>query len=109
MSPSLPSGASDGGESAHNSDAGHLSLDLRLLLPLQPRRAWTVEDVRKRALENDPDAYDVGPHAVTCRSCHRSIRLNATGRYYAANWNKHKASCRALQSGTIQVCRISYF
>ena len=67
---------------------------LELLMPLQPRRTWSAEDDRRRKLEADPDAYDVGPHSVTCRGCHRPIRLNATGRYYAANWNKHKMGCK---------------
>ena len=61
---------------------------------LQPRRTWSAEDERRRRLEEDPDAYDVGPHSVTCAGCHRPIRLNATGRYYAANWNKHKMGCK---------------
>ncbi|EJC98723.1 uncharacterized protein FOMMEDRAFT_170935 [Fomitiporia mediterranea MF3/22] len=63
-------------------------------MPLQPRRTWSAEDERRRRLEEDPDAYDVGPHTVTCAGCHRPIRLNATGRYYAANWNKHKMGCK---------------
>ncbi|KAI5122366.1 hypothetical protein M0805_004123 [Coniferiporia weirii] len=63
-------------------------------MPLQPRRTWSAEDERRKRLEEDPDAYDVGPHSVTCAGCHRPIRLNATGRYYAANWNKHKMGCK---------------
>lgn len=75
---------------------------LDMLIPLQPRRAWSAEDERCRRLEDDPDAYDVGPHSVTCGGCHRPIRLNATGRYYAANWNKHKMGCKntSAVSGT---------
>lgn len=63
-------------------------------MALQPKRTWSAEDERRRRLEEDPDAYDVGPHSVTCAGCHRPIRLNATGRYYAANWNKHKMGCK---------------
>ncbi|KAL5533716.1 hypothetical protein ACEPAG_176 [Sanghuangporus baumii] len=63
-------------------------------MALQPKRTWSAEDERRRRLEEDPDAYDVSPHSVTCAGCHRPIRLNATGRYYAANWNKHKMGCK---------------
>lgn len=73
-------------------------------MPLQPRRNWSPEDERRRRLEEDPDAYDVTPHSVTCAGCHRPIRLNATGRYYAANWNKHKMGCKnttAVNGGNV--------
>ena len=76
-------------------------------MPPIPRRTWSAEDERRRRLEEDPDAYDVGPHSVTCAGCHRPIRLNATGRYYAANWNKHKMGCKntnaASGAGAISV------
>lgn len=92
--------------SSHNSrppneDRTHT---LDLLMPLQPRRNWSPEDERRRRLEEDPDAYDVTPHSVTCAGCHRPIRLNATGRYYAANWNKHKMGCKnttAVNGGNV--------
>lgn len=73
-------------------------------MPLQPRRNWSPEDERRKRLEEDPDAYDVTPHSVTCAGCHRPIRLNATGRYYAANWNKHKMGCKnttAVNGGNV--------
>lgn len=86
-------------QSLFNSSLARNNIDpLDLLMPLQPRRTWSAEDDRRRRLEADPDAYDVGPHTVTCRGCHRPIRLNATGRYYAANWNKHKMGCKIANS-----------
>lgn len=72
--------------------------NLAPVFALQPRRTWSAEDERRKRLEDDPDAYDVGPHSVTCAGCHRPIRLNATGRYYAANWNKHKMGCKTANS-----------
>ncbi|KLO07090.1 hypothetical protein SCHPADRAFT_664889 [Schizopora paradoxa] len=78
---------------------------LDLLVPIQPRRAWTAEDSRRKKLEEDPDAYDVTPHSVTCAGCHRPIRLNGTGRYYAANWNKHKMGCKNTHASNSSASR----
>lgn len=78
---------------------------LDLLVPIQPRRAWTAEDSRRKKLEEDPDAYDVTPHSVTCAGCHRPIRLNGTGRYYAANWNKHKMGCKNTHASNSNAAR----
>ncbi|KAH8110623.1 hypothetical protein DFH11DRAFT_1619269 [Phellopilus nigrolimitatus] len=93
------------------SASGTLAPLVNLYMPLQPRRTWSAEDERRKRLEEDPDAYDVGPHTVTCAGCHRPIRLNATGRYYAANWNKHKMGCKNTNavSGAGVITAVKFF
>ncbi|THV02488.1 hypothetical protein K435DRAFT_836354 [Dendrothele bispora CBS 962.96] len=56
--------------------------------------------LRKKSLEGDSWAIEVDPRAVTCRGCHRRIKLSEKSTYDTYHWGVHKKRCKIINPKT---------